>query len=103
MDKMDPCCQPHIFEPTVLARDNRFTIRVRPSVVKGLKNVMTTMIEDRMNEHWKYTMSLQQARAAVVVTGTSEHVFSTELVTELMAGITETQVREMVSRQRASR
>ena len=62
-----------------------------------------------LNEYWRYTVSLrkreagEQARAAVVVTSTSEHVFSTELVTELIAGTTETEVWEMISRQRQSR
>ena len=69
---------------------------------KGLKEQMEVL-----NEYWKFTVSLrkreagEQARAAVVVT--SEHVFSTELVTELMAGTTEAEVREMVSRQMKSR
>ena len=165
VDKMDPCYQPHILEPVVLARDtSRFTIRVTPSMVRELKNVITSMIEERtvglpiknmvgdiiwprpgfgkspsqkarcrllvdwhkailatleqkglkelvevLNECWKCTVNLrkrdagEQARAAVVATGTSEHVFSTELVTELMAGTTEMEVRETVSRQRALR
>ena len=48
VDKMDPCYQPHIFEPAPLARDNyRFTIRVTPSMVKELKNVITSMIQER--------------------------------------------------------
>ena len=48
VDKVDPCHQPHIFEPTVLARDNyRFTTRVTPSMVKELKNVIPSMIEER--------------------------------------------------------
>ena len=68
---------------------------------KGLKEQVSVL-----NEKRKFTVSLrkreagEQARAAVVVAGTSEHVFSRELVTELMAGFTEMEVREMVSRQR---
>ena len=63
------------------------------------------ILAEVLNECGKYTVSSrtrdagEQARAAVVITGTSEHVFSRELVTELMAGTTETEVREMVSRQ----
>ena len=136
-DKVDPCYQPQVFEPTVLPRENyRFTIRVTPSKVRELQNVITSMIEERteglsiknmagdvawprpgcdtsptqkaccrllgnwrqasnftvgqkglaeqvevLNEYWRYTVSLckreagEQARAAVVVTSTSEHVF----------------------------
>ena len=49
-DEMDPCYQPHIFEPTVLARVNyRFTIRVTPSMVQELKGVITFMIEERID------------------------------------------------------
>ena len=48
VDKMDPCYQPHILEPAVLERDNyRFTMRVTASMVKELKNVITSMIEER--------------------------------------------------------
>ena len=123
----DPCYKQHIFEPVVLARDNdKFTIRVTAQMVKELKNVMTSKMEDRtegpspknlagetiwpkpsfeqspkrkarnrllgdwhtaitevLHEYWKFTVSLrkrdsgEQARAAVVVMGPSEHVFGT--------------------------
>ena len=126
VDKMDLCYKQHIFEPVVLARDNcRFTISVTAQMVKELKNVMTSMMEDRtegcqskmkgltaevevQNEYWKFTVSLrkwdsgEQARAALLVTGPSERVFSAELVPELMAGTTDTEVRETMSNQRTS-
>ena len=123
----DPCYKQHIFEPVVLARDNdKLTIRVSAQMVKELKNVRTSKMEDRteglsvknlvretiwpkpsfeqsptrkarnrllgdwhtaitevLNEYWKFTVSLrkrdsgEQARAAVVVMGPSEHVFGT--------------------------
>ena len=48
MGKMDPCNQPRIFESMVLARDShRFTARVTVSLEKELKNVITSMIEER--------------------------------------------------------
>ena len=71
--------------------------------VKGLTKV------EVLNEYWKFTVSLRKrdsgehARVAVVVRGPSEHVFSAELVTEPMAGTTETEVRETKSTQRISR
>ena len=47
VDRVDPCCQPHIFEPVMLARENhKFTIRVTTSMLTELKNAITSTIED---------------------------------------------------------
>ena len=64
---------------------------------------------DVVSEYWKSTVSLrkrdsgEQARAAIVITRPSEHVFSAELVAELMASTTESEVRETISKQRTAR